>query len=210
MRAYETKPGQHIKEAAREMIQIARDTGGPVIATFNDVEIIALANQEPEDVVAAFNGEYERRSEEWLKSPEGREFERQSAERLKIATEAEAEGILEFSVSNQSEWDKAVKANSDPYGACAVRYAARWANYMERNLAEGKPLHEIAKPSSHEANKEGITGFMYGCAVSVLSAVWEHGEELRRWHNLDAQIRDEGEKANASGGVLNPAVMRIS
>lgn len=50
---------------------------------------------------------------------------------------------------------------------------------------------------------------MYGCAVSILSQVWIHGEELRRWHNLDSQIGTEGEKANESGGVLNPAVLNI-
>jgi hypothetical protein len=50
---------------------------------------------------------------------------------------------------------------------------------------------------------------MYGAAVSVLSSCWEHGEELRRWHNLDVQIHDEGEKANETGAVLNPAIMCI-
>jgi len=34
--------------------------------------------------------------------------------------------------------------------------------------------------------------------------------ELRQWHNLKTQIKDEGEKANASGGVLNPALLTIS
>jgi hypothetical protein len=43
----------------------------------------------------------------------------------------------------------------------------------------------------------------------VLASCWEHGEELRRWHNLKTQIRDEGEKANESGGVLNPALLNI-
>ena len=51
---------------------------------------------------------------------------------------------------------------------------------------------------------------MYGCAVSALGLFWEHGEELRQWHNLKTQIKDEGEKANASGGVLNPALLTIS
>jgi hypothetical protein len=39
--------------------------------------------------------------------------------------------------------------------------------------------------------------------------VWKHGEALRLWHNLKTQIRDEGEKANESGGVLNPACLSI-
>jgi hypothetical protein len=38
---------------------------------------------------------------------------------------------------------------------------------------------------------------------------WD-GEELRRWHNKDVQIGDEGEKANETpGAVLNPALLTI-
>jgi deoxyribonuclease V len=48
-----------------------------------------------------------------------------------------------------------------------------------------------------------------GCAMSILSQVWVHGEQLRRWHNLKTQIRNEGEKANESGGVLNPALLSL-
>lgn len=48
-----------------------------------------------------------------------------------------------------------------------------------------------------------------GMAVSMLVQCWEHGEQLRRWHNLETQIGDEGEKANALGGALNPAVLNI-
>lgn len=50
---------------------------------------------------------------------------------------------------------------------------------------------------------------MIGMAVSMLVQCWEHGKQLRRWHNLETQIGDEGEKANALGGVLNPAVLNI-
>jgi hypothetical protein len=48
-----------------------------------------------------------------------------------------------------------------------------------------------------------------GCAVSILSHFWKHGEELRRWHKIDTQIGDVGDKANESGGVLNPALLNI-
>lgn len=29
----------------------------------------------------------------------------------------------------------------------------------------------------------GITGYMYDQAVVTLARIWEHGEELRVWHN---------------------------
>ncbi len=107
-------------------------------------------------------------------------------------------------------WQKTVDANTDPYGKCGVMFAEDWANIMEREMAAGNALKDIAEKACTEADqKYGITGFMYGCAVSILSQVWKHGEELRRWHNLDTQIGTEGEKANESGGVLNPALLNI-
>jgi len=106
-------------------------------------------------------------------------------------------------------WQKFVDANQDPYGGACVEYAAQWAEMMEVEMAKGAKLEDIAKHTSHDIDTEGITGFMYGAAVSMLSQCWEHGEALRRWNNLDTQIGDEGEAANESGGVLNPALMTI-
>jgi hypothetical protein len=80
---------------------------------------------------------------------------------------------------------------------------------MEGMLASGQSVSSCAERASHLANEEGITGFMYGCAVSILAKVWAHGEELRRWHNRKTQLGTEGERANESGDVLNPAVLCI-
>ena len=109
----------------------------------------------------------------------------------------------------EDDWAKTVENNDDPYGKAGVGFARRWAETMEKRLDAGEKLEDIAEPTSHEADTEGITGFMYGCAVSVLSACWEHGEDLRRWHNIDTQIGSEGEKANESGGCLNPAILSV-
>lgn len=108
-------------------------------------------------------------------------------------------------------WRKANEANppSEPYGHRVMTYAEEWANAMEREMAAGAAVADCAERTSREADTDGITGFMYGAAVSVLAAVWAHGEELRRWHNLEAQIGTEGERANESGGVLNPAILNI-
>ena len=109
----------------------------------------------------------------------------------------------------QEFWDQQVASNQDFYGAGVVRYADRWATLMDSKIDAGEALEDIAKETSHAADTEGITGFMYGCAVSILAQGWEHGEELRRWHNLDTQLGDEGERANDKGGVLNPALLNI-
>lgn len=113
-------------------------------------------------------------------------------------------------IKNAAAWDKYVKANTDPYSKACMDYARRWADLMEARLATGAELEQIAKSASHEADTEGITGFMYGAAVSMLAQCWEHGETLRLWHNLKTQIKDEGEKANANpGAVLNPALLNM-
>jgi hypothetical protein len=112
-------------------------------------------------------------------------------------------------IGNQENWDKWVEGNKDGYGSAIIRYAEAWANIMEIKMGGGEKIEDIAKEASHTADTEGITGFMYGAAVHVLFTSWEHGDELRRWHNLDTQIGNEGEKANENGGVLNPAVLNI-
>lgn len=112
-------------------------------------------------------------------------------------------------LKDEAGWLETVKNNDDPYGACAVNYANRWACTMEDAMEAGETLEQCAKRTSHEADTEKITGFMYGCAVSILVKAWEHGETLRRWSNLDTQLKDEGEKANREGGVLNPALLQI-
>jgi hypothetical protein len=92
--------------------------------------------------------------------------------------------------------------NTDPYGLAIFRYAERWANMMEERIANGEKIENIAETLSFKANEEGITGFMYGCAVKILSECWEYGEELRKWHN---------EKYDYIGdGVVNPAVLKIN
>ena len=91
--------------------------------------------------------------------------------------------------------------NTDPYGSAVFRYAERWANLMEEKITEGYKLEDIAESTSHQADIEGITGFMYGAAVSILSQCWQYGEELRKWHNK--QYNYEGD------GVANPAILVI-
>lgn len=102
-----------------------------------------------------------------------------------------------------------MERNQDAYGGRIYSYAKDWAELMEKAMAEGSKLEDVAQSTSHTADHDGITGFMYGAAVSTLAGTWKHGEQLRRWHNLKTQINNEGEKANESGTVLNPALLTI-
>lgn len=115
--------------------------------------------------------------------------------------------LPKFQLADPEGWAKCVAANDDPYGSGVIRFAAKWANLMEQRLGGDLKVADVAKVTSHEADDEGITGFMYGCAVSILSKAWAHGDELRRWHNLDTQMGTEGERANETGKVLNPAIL---
>jgi hypothetical protein len=117
---------------------------------------------------------------------------------------------MKFKGANAEEdWKLGRKNNPDGYGKAIFDYAEAWANLMEEKMAAGAALADMWKAASHEADAEGITGFMYGAAISILSGAWEHGEDLRRLHNLDTQIGHEGELANEKGGTLNPAILLI-
>lgn len=100
--------------------------------------------------------------------------------------------------------------NGEAYGEQCFTYARDWADLMEARMAKGEKLEAVAKECSHQADTDGITGFMYGVAVSILSKCWEHGDALRQWHNLDTQIGTEGEEANRKGTTLNPALVNIA
>lgn len=117
---------------------------------------------------------------------------------------------MKLKPGTEAEYAKYKAKNSDPYGGACVEFGEAWADLMEERMARGAAVEQIADVTSHEADKKfGITGFMYGCAVSALSHFWIHGEQLRQWHNLDTQIGTEGEEANRTGGVLNPAILKI-
>ena len=113
--------------------------------------------------------------------------------------------------ASQKMWKMGLTKNQDPYGNAVYRFASEWATRMEQRLTDSPDakISEIADECSREADTEGITGFMYGCAVSMLADIWVHGEELRRWHNLDVQIGTEGEQANEKGATLNPAIIQV-
>jgi hypothetical protein len=110
------------------------------------------------------------------------------------------------------------KNSHDGYSARVVSYGEDWAKLLEAGIPDDATEAQVigilgrddfANNASHTADTDGITGFMYGCAVSAMSRFWIHGEALRRWHNKDTQIGTEGDEANKTGGVLNPALLVI-
>ena len=109
---------------------------------------------------------------------------------------------MKIKVGQQEHFNKIVKeVNNDRYSAECVNYAVRWANLIETEMANGKKLIEIAESTSSKADISGITGFMYGAAVNILSNCWEYGEELRKWHNKEYNYEGKG--------IVNPAIFTI-
>lgn len=114
---------------------------------------------------------------------------------------------VDFSIvdaQKQKEWEnyKAINSKSD-YNKGVIDYTILWAQYMEYLMAKhGKKISDVWDMSSHLADIDGITGFMYGCAVNILSSVWKYGEELRAEHNSKYGYKGDG--------VVNPAVLTIS
>lgn len=147
------------------------------------------------------------------------EIVKHSAEEIAsdTAIRAEQKALLDGALSvagpielvDEEGWNKFKSNNTDGYGGRVVRYAEEWARLMQTRLSNGETIPQCADELSRLADDDGITGYMYGCAVGVLAKVWKHGEALRRWHNKETQIGTEGDKANESGGVLNPALLSI-
>jgi len=209
MKKYEAMCGENVSQTAKNMVKLAKKSNDRVKATFNGIGLLTGPDGKPEDITKFYSEECERRSKAYHNSPAGKAAAKRAEEANKIAEAALKEGILPFGVMNRDGWKEAVEKNKDGYGSGVIRFAARWANLMETEMAKGKKLKDVADKMSHKADVEGITGFMYGCAVSILANVWKHGEELRRWHNKETQIGTEGDKANENGGVLNPALLCV-
>lgn len=107
---------------------------------------------------------------------------------------------------DETKWQAGIAAqNGHGYGLGIFEYAEAWARLMQKRMAGGAKLPDIAQETSSLADKGiGITGFMYGCAVAALADAWAYGPELRRWHNAEHGITDD------RPGTVNPAILTVS
>lgn len=136
---------------------------------------------------------------------ERREIERKEykAEQLKQKTNLQNQiGNIEIELIDKKIYQDWKDKNTDGYGAACFTYAEYWAQLMQIEIVNGKKVSDCAEKTSQTADIDGITGFMYGMAINILSKCWIHGEELRKWHNKE--YKHEGD------GVVNPAVLTVS
>lgn len=209
----EPYPGTSIHQVATAALDLCAEHGLPVRWDFNGTTCVATTGMTADAIVTAYHAELDAKYTALQATP-AYQAAREAAETAQREREATCAQMLAeapaLSLRDAARWGTWVDANQTPYGAACVAYAERWARLMAARMQAGETLEACAEAMSHMADTEGITGFMYGVAVQMLAECWVHGEALRRWHNLHTQFKDEGERANATGSVLNPALLSIS
>ena len=79
----------------------------------------------------------------------------------------------------EEEWERVVEINRDAYSKATVRYCLRWANMMEDEIKAGNELtKDTISKTSHQADDEGVTGFMVSWALGALKRFWLYGDML--------------------------------
>ena len=157
-----------------------------------------LTDEEKEND-ARVEAENERKRQEWRDEANAKQAA--AVNRLEEMLK-DAPAII---LADEAAWQESVSVNSgDPYSNGVTVFAERWARVMQVKLANGEKLEDVADASAQEADIDGITGFMYGCAVNLLAHTWEHGDQLRKWHNKKYGVSENVE------GTVNPAVITIN
>lgn len=111
-----------------------------------------------------------------------------------------------FTCTDLEEWNKYIDSNKEPYGRAICVFANYWAKYMEELIAD--KFEDLSKEQIDECGRKaddyagGITGFMYGAAISMLRDTWKYGKDLNKWHNKSYGVED-------SEGTVNPAIITV-
>ena len=206
---------QLVTEWIDALIDFSRQNNCIAYGKRNGVNFQSSPLSTTEEIYSFYQAELKRAREEYLASAEYK-YNEQQAIKAKAEKQIKFDAMLQASLQtltlkNPEEWQQFVAKNcNNPYGRGVLTFAEYWARFMEGQIAAGHQLVDIAESCSEIADTDGITGFMYGCAVNILSLAWVYGEDLRRWHNKKTQINGEGDRANEDGGVLNPALLSVS
>lgn len=148
---------------------------------FNGIKLGVAPGGDPQEAVDAYHAECKRASDEWHASPEYAERQRQAA----IAAERKKAELAIALASAPSEpdldrekWDPWLAKQSDGYSRAVFTYAYLWARLMEGAVVDGSIVKVEAERLSLLADVEGITGAMYGMAVSVQRQTWRKAHLL--------------------------------
>jgi len=214
MKTYDPFSDITIDKTAENMIGWANTANEPIQTQFNGVSITVRPSDNPETIIQNYLAKLDRHSKEYINSPAHKKQQQKSQEIHKrhnrLLDKALSTAPAKMTLRDEDGWNKAIATSADRLDNEIIRFAERWARLMENQMIKGTALEACAEKSYLLANNNGITGFMRGRAVYILSQVWIHGEQLRRWRNLKRQINHEGEKANGIGNVISPAILSLS
>jgi len=112
-----------------------------------------------------------------------------------------------MSIVNQGVWEEYVEGNKDPYGKACVDVARKVMELLDEDVDFVLP--NIVNWADDEIGTGGLTGFMAGAVAAMVSQCHSRGEEFRLAWNRATQLRDEGERANEIGDILNPALLMM-
>ncbi len=101
----------------------------------------------------------------------------------RVAVEKKLRLKPKMELADKAAWMLTVANNPEPYGRAVINYAERWARLMQIEISNGRSIEEVAEATSQEADLEGITGFQFACAASILTKVWTHGQQLNSWRH---------------------------
>lgn len=107
-------------------------------------------------------------------------------------------------VLDGEKWRDLLRRNDDEVGRAVTAFAERWADLMEEGLEAGVDFEDVALSTPTRAAEDGedLGPLLYFFAVSTLCQHWAEGERLRRWYNLANQVKDEGQRANETPGMI--------
>lgn len=93
-------------------------------------------------------------------------------------------------------WNEYCAVNTDSYSKRCVDYARDWGRLMQVQLSRGKTIAQCADKMGTLADHDGITGFMYGAAASILCTCWARGDALSAWRDSEKHKQKEGNDGN--------------
>lgn len=82
----------------------------------------------------------------------------------------------------EKEWEEWVDLS---LGSYSVKFARRWAKYMQFTIAEkGTTVTECARETLEEFDVSRFLGrHAFGTVISVLGRCWKYGDELLKWYD---------------------------
>lgn len=181
--------GTSILQACQQALKMAGEAKKAVTFDFNDVQLVAepLADEDQSSRAATMAQGYleecRQRAEAYSNSEEGQAAEDASrvraAQAVSVYEAAMAKAPAQPLLKDPDLWEQAATNNQDPLGARVMKFAHDWAVLMEARMAEGESLPDVIEECGRIADYDGITGFMYACAKSLLVQAWEHGAALQ-------------------------------